>query len=156
MGANGASCQDLHIAPKNRFHTNFFLDKGKFFIFHSSLSIACFRFSFVQVSLLLVFFEKVMDLSLLIFTLEIYQFCIKCIEFTTRTYNFKNLAVGSLIWGAKTGVNSSYFPQKIRYRKCTVEINKLALIQKISTCPVLCCILTLSASRVAWAYLELL
>ena len=79
-----------------------------------------------------------MDLSLLIFTLEIYQFCMKCIEFSTRTYNFKNLAVGSLIWGAKTGVNSSYFPQKI------------------STCPVLCCILTLSASRVDWAYLELL
>ena len=47
----------------------------------------------------------------------------KCIEYTTRTYNFKNLAVGSLIWGAKTGVNSSYFPQKI------------------STCHVLCCIL---------------
>ena len=67
-----------------------------------------------------------MDLSLLIFTLEIYKFCMKCIEFTTRTYNFKNLAVGSLIWGAKTGVNSSYFPQKI------------------STCPVICCILTLS------------
>jgi hypothetical protein len=84
------------------------------------------------------FFEKVMDLSLLIFTLEIHQFCMKCIEFTTRTYNFKNLAVGSLIWGAKTGVNSSYFPQKI------------------STCPVLCCILTLSASRVGWVYLELL
>ena len=79
-----------------------------------------------------------MDLSLLIFTLETEQFCMKCIEFTTRTYNFKNLAVGSLIWGAKTGVNSSYFPQKI------------------STCHVLCCILTLSASRVAWAYLELL
>ena len=56
-----------------------------------------------------------MDLSLLIFTLEIHQFCMKCIEFTTRTYNFKNLAVGSLIWGPKTGVNSSYFPQKIRH-----------------------------------------
>ena len=79
-----------------------------------------------------------MDLSLLIFSLETYRFCMKCIEFTTRTYNFKNLAVGSLIWGPKTGVNSSYFPQKF------------------STCPVLCCILTLSASRVAWAYLELL
>ena len=81
-----------------------------------------------------------MDLSLLIFTLETEQFCMKCIEFTTRTstYNFKNLAVGSLIWGAKTGVNPSYFPQKF------------------STCPVLCCILTLSASRVDWAYLELL
>jgi hypothetical protein len=85
-----------------------------------------------------VFFEKVMDLSLLIFTLETEQFCMKCIEFTTRTYNFKNLAVGSLNWGPKTGVNSSYFPQKF------------------STCPVLCRILTLSASRVAWAYLELL
>jgi hypothetical protein len=47
-----------------------------------------------------------MDLSLLVFTLETYQFCMKCIEFTSRTYNFKNLAVGSLIWGAKTGVNS--------------------------------------------------
>jgi hypothetical protein len=23
MGANGASCQELQIAPKNRFHTNF-------------------------------------------------------------------------------------------------------------------------------------
>ena len=95
MGANGASCQELQIAPKNRFHT--------------------------------IFFEKVMDLSLLIFTLETYQFCMKCIEFTTRTYNFKNLAVGSLIWSAKTEVNSSHFPQKIR------------------TCPVLCCILTLLA-----------
>jgi hypothetical protein len=79
-----------------------------------------------------------MDLSLLIFTLEIHQFCMKCIEFTTRAYNFKNLAVGSLILSAKTGVNSSYFPQKI------------------STCPVLCCILTLSSSRVDWAYLEVL
>ena len=77
-----------------------------------------------------------MDLSLLIFTLVIHQFSMKCIEFTTRTYNFKNLAVGSLIWGAKTGVNSSYFPQKI------------------STCHVLCCILTLLASRVAWAYID--
>ena len=69
-----------------------------------------------------------MDLSLLIFTLETSRFCMKCIEFPTRTYNFKNLAVGSLIWSAKTGVNSSYFPQKF------------------SACPVLCCILTLSAS----------
>ena len=40
----------------------------------------------------------------------------KRIEFTTRTYNFKNLVVGSLIWSAKTGVNSSYFPQKLRYK----------------------------------------
>ena len=85
-----------------------------------------------------VFFEKITDLSLLIFSLETYRFCMKCIEFTTRTYNLKNLAVGSLIWSSKTGVNSSYFPQKI------------------STCHVLCCILKLSASRVAWAYLELL
>ena len=56
MGANGASCQELQIAPKNRFHTstNFFLDKGKFIIFHRSLSIACFHFSFVHVSKLLV------------------------------------------------------------------------------------------------------
>jgi hypothetical protein len=60
MSANGASCQELQIAPKNRFRTHFFLD-------------------------------KIMDLSLLIFTLETYRFCMKCIEFTTRTYNFKNL-----------------------------------------------------------------
>jgi hypothetical protein len=80
-----------------------------------------------------------MDLSLLIFTLETHQFCMKCIEITTRTYNFKNLAVGSLIWRTKTGVNSSYFPHKIS-----------------TPCRVLCCILTLSASRVDWAYLELL
>ena len=53
MGANGGSCQEPQIAPKNRFRTNF-LDKGKFIIFHSTLSIACFRFSFVQVSNLLV------------------------------------------------------------------------------------------------------
>ena len=59
MGANGASGQELQIAPKNRFHTNFF--------------------------------EKIMDLSLPIFTLETYRFCMKCIEFTTRTYNFNNL-----------------------------------------------------------------
>ena len=32
-----------------------------------------------------------MELSLIIFTLETYRFCMKCIEFTTRTYNFKNL-----------------------------------------------------------------
>jgi hypothetical protein len=53
-----------------------------------------------------------MGLSLLIFTLETEQFCMKCIKFTTRTYNFKNLAIESLIWGPKTGVNSSYVPQK--------------------------------------------
>jgi hypothetical protein len=35
-----------------------------------------------------------MDLSLLIFMLFSSPFCMKCIEFTTRTYNFKNLAVG--------------------------------------------------------------
>ena len=57
-------------------------------------------------------FDKIMDLLLPIFTLKTYRFCMKCIEFTTRTYNFKNLALGSLIWSAKTGVNSSYFPQK--------------------------------------------
>jgi hypothetical protein len=32
-----------------------------------------------------------MDLSVLIFTLETHRFCMKCIEFTTRTYNFQNL-----------------------------------------------------------------
>jgi hypothetical protein len=64
------------------------------------------------------FFEKVMDLSLLIFTLETKQFCMKCIESTTstRTYNFKNLAVGSLIWSAKTGIFSS----KIWYVPCSL------------------------------------
>jgi hypothetical protein len=36
-----------------------------------------------------------MDLSLLIFTLFSSPFCMKSIEFTTRTYNFKNWAVGS-------------------------------------------------------------
>jgi hypothetical protein len=47
----------------------------------------------------------------------------KCIEFTTRTYNFKNLAVGSLIWSAKTGVNSSYSPQKFStwYVSCSLS-----------------------------------
>jgi hypothetical protein len=54
-----------------------------------------------------------MDLSLPMFTLETCRFCMKCIEFTTRTYNFKDLDIGSLISSAKTGVNSSYFPQKI-------------------------------------------
>jgi hypothetical protein len=43
-----------------------------------------------------VFFEKIMDLSLPIFTLFSSPFCMKCIAFTTRTYNFKNLAVGSV------------------------------------------------------------
>jgi hypothetical protein len=52
------------------------------------------------------FFEKIMDLSLPIFTLFSSEpFCMECIEFTTRTYNFKNLAEGSLIWSAKPGVN---------------------------------------------------
>jgi hypothetical protein len=89
MGANGASCQEPQIAPKNRFHTNFF--------------------------------DKIMELPLLIFTLETNRFCMKCIEFTVCTYNFKNLAVGSLIWGAKTGVNSSYFPQKFStYVPCSL------------------------------------
>ena len=41
-----------------------------------------------------VFFNKIMDLSLPIFTLFSSEpFCMECIEFTTRTYNFKNLAV---------------------------------------------------------------
>jgi hypothetical protein len=81
MGANGAFGQELQIAPKNRFHTNFF--------------------------------EKIMDLSLPIFTLETCQFCMKCIEFTTRTYNFKNLAVGSLIWSAKPGLIRYIFLKKL-------------------------------------------
>ena len=68
-----------------------------------------------------------MDLSLLIFSLETYRFCMKCIEFTTRTYNFKNLAVGSLIWSAKTGVNSSYFPQKFS------KLNNIFDFKKIKT-----------------------
>ena len=62
MGANGASGQELQIAPKNRFRANFL--------------------------------KKIMDLSLLIFTLFSSPFCMKCIELTTRTYNFKDLAVG--------------------------------------------------------------
>jgi hypothetical protein len=32
MGANGASGQELQIAPKNRFHTNF-LDRGRLYYF---------------------------------------------------------------------------------------------------------------------------
>ena len=40
------------------------------------------------------FFEKIMDLSPLIFNLFSSPFCMKCIEFTTRTYNFKKLDVG--------------------------------------------------------------
>jgi hypothetical protein len=70
-----------------------------------------------------------MDLSLLIFTLETYmcQFCMKCIEFTTRKYNFKILYVGSLIWSAKIGVKSSYFPRKFStYVPCSLlHINAL-------------------------------
>jgi hypothetical protein len=43
MGVNGASCQELQIAPKNRFHTNF-LDKVQIyyfqpFTFYSVLSL---------------------------------------------------------------------------------------------------------------------
>ena len=79
-----------------------------------------------------------MDLSLPFFTLFSSSFCMKWIEFATRTYNFKNLAVGTLIWSAKTGVNSPYF------------------LKKISTCHVLCCILALLASRVDLAYSEFL
>ena len=81
MGANGASGQELQIAPKNRFHTNFF--------------------------------EKIMDLSLLVFSLETYRFCMKCIEFTTRTYNFKNLSVGSLIWAQKPELIRHIFPKNL-------------------------------------------
>ena len=81
MGANGASGQELQIAPKNRFRANFL---RKLWTYHLLFSP---------------YFSS--------------PFCMKCIEFTTRTYNFKNLAVGSLIWSAKTGVDSSYFPQKI-------------------------------------------
>jgi hypothetical protein len=66
MGANGASGQELQIAPKNRFHT--------------------------------FFFEKIMELSLSILNLFSTPFCMKCkIEFTTRTYSFTKLVVGSLI-----------------------------------------------------------
>jgi hypothetical protein len=60
-----------------------------------------------------------MDLSLLIFSLETYRFCMKCIEFTTRTYNFKNLAVGSLIWAQKPGLSRHIFLQAVgRARFC--------------------------------------
>jgi hypothetical protein len=38
-----------------------------------------------------------MDLPRPISTLETYRVCMKCIELTTRTYNFKNLAVGSCV-----------------------------------------------------------
>jgi hypothetical protein len=54
-----------------------------------------------------------MDLSFLIFNLETEWFWMECIEFTARTYNFKNLAVGSLIWSAKTGVIRHIFLKKI-------------------------------------------
>ena len=54
-----------------------------------------------------------MDLSLLIFSLETYRFGMKCIEFTTRTYNFKNLAVGSLIWSSKPGLIRHIFLKKL-------------------------------------------
>ena len=124
MGANGASGQELqiYIAPKNRFHTNF-LDRGRLYYF----------------------LEKIMDLFITSYfhprnlpvLLEMYWVYYSYYPITTdSTYNFKDLAVGSLVWSSKTGVNSSYFPQQI------------------STCHVLCCILKLSASRVAWAYLH--
>ena len=75
-----------------------------------------------------------MDLSLLIFTLETHRFCMKCIEFTTRTYNFKNLDVGSLIWNAKTGVNSSYFPQfkfePLSQRYARANVSVITTLQK--------------------------
>ena len=43
MGANGASGQELQLAPKDRFHT-MFLDKGRFyclqpFTFHGVLTL---------------------------------------------------------------------------------------------------------------------
>ena len=77
---------------------------------------------------------------------ECLRACLACLCmincFFNCVFNFffdgKNLAVGSLIWSAKTGVKSSYF------------------LQKFSTCPVLCCILTLLGRRVDWACLELL
>ena len=56
-----------------------------------------------------------MDLSLLMFTQFSSPFCMKCIEFSTRTYNFKNLTVGSMDCSAKTVVNSPYFFSKIQY-----------------------------------------
>jgi hypothetical protein len=94
------------------------------------------------------FFDKMMDLSLLIFTLENCRVCMKCTEFTTRTstYNSKNLAVGSLIWSAKTGVNLSYFPQTFSiYVPCSLshidalgKTRRLGLgvpVLGITTCP---------------------
>jgi hypothetical protein len=48
----------------------------------------------VKIGSILMFFEKFMDLSLPIFALFSSPFCMKCIEFTTRIYNFKILAVG--------------------------------------------------------------
>ena len=67
-----------------------------------------------------VFFKKIMDSSLHIFTLFPSPFCLKCIEFTARTYKFKNLAAGSLVCSAKTGVNSPYFPSKNLYVPCSL------------------------------------
>jgi hypothetical protein len=55
MGANGASCQELQITPKNRFRTNFFWIRGNCIIFYHLLSIMCSHSSFVQVCNLLVF-----------------------------------------------------------------------------------------------------
>ena len=53
VGPGDAACRELQYATKNMAHTNF-LDKGNFINFHSALSIACFRFSFVHVFKLLV------------------------------------------------------------------------------------------------------
>jgi hypothetical protein len=61
-----------------------------------------------------------MDLSLLIFTLETYRFCMKCIEFTTRTYNFKNLSIGSLIWAQKLGLIRHIFLKNLVRALCFV------------------------------------
>jgi hypothetical protein len=54
MGANGASCQELHIAPENRFRTNLFWIRGNFIFFYHLLSTMCSHSSFVQVCNLLV------------------------------------------------------------------------------------------------------
>jgi hypothetical protein len=42
------------------------------------------------------FFEKITDLSLLIFTLFSSPFCMKCIEFTTRTVELSRTELGTL------------------------------------------------------------
>jgi hypothetical protein len=97
--------QMVHPVKSYKYHLKigsilFFWIRGKCNILNRLLSTVC-------------FFEKIMVLSLLIFTLDTYRFCMKCIEFTARTYSFKKLAVGSMIWSSKTGVNSSYFHQKL-------------------------------------------